>query len=1230
MKKRKKKDILIKRNRRKQMEWTKEQKQAILEDGSNILVAAAAGSGKTAVLVQRIIHKIVDEKIDIDHMLIVTFTNAAAAEMKERILQAIDKKIEENPQDRHLQKQVLLLHKANICTIHSFCLDVLRNHFYEMDISANTRIADTSEIELLKQEVMEELFEQKYLENSPEFLKLLEIYTGYREDQELKNLIMAIYHYIQSAPFPEEWLQEKVEFLSPEHKDSQDFSNTIWGKILLDTYLEEIRDSKHGLDEILKQIQKEDSMQKYTQVIQRDKDMLEQLEQINLNWEQCYSLANSISFEKWPIDRKQDSMLKDWAKQERDGIKKQVQKATDRYMWCCSEEAREDIGKMYPILKSLQKMVLQFSEQFAAKKREKNCMDFHDMEHFALKILLKKEGNAYLPTDTAKSYQDKFSFVCIDEYQDSNLVQEYLLKSVSKGNNIFMVGDVKQSIYKFRRACPELFLQKYHSYHLPEQGEKKQGLKIQLFKNFRSRQNILDITNFIFAAIMDENLGDINYTQEEYLNLGAEFPIPEKEITYAGKTELHILDLAQKEEGEEENEQPVEEPVENIVLEAKLVANQIKQLMSSSYQVYDKKQQAYRPIQYRDMVILLRTTTQISPIFEKELTDLEIPTFSDTSMQYLESIEIQTIMSVLKIIDNPMQDIPLVTVLKSNIGGFTDNDLIKIRLEDRQSCFYQALLQAKLTTEDSLREKIVRFLEKREKWEKEVSYLALDELIWEIYMDTGYYHYVSLLPNGEMRQANLRLLFERAKEYEKASFKGLFHFIGFIDKLKMGNGDLGSAKLIGENENVVKIMSIHKSKGLEFPIVFLANSGRKFNLMDLNAKLLFHQELGFGPSYIDETLKIEYNTLAKEAIKLKTKTEILSEEMRVLYVALTRAKEKLFMMGLSKDWEKEIKQKEQLLARYPFQGKIPSAVVKKYKSYLDWIQLVYVAKKEKAKELMNVIIHHKQELLPSETIEKEQKKSIPEEMKQYETEYDKNSPIIAPLEQTYPYELATKMITKTSATTLKQLAYENQKRELEAGKKEEKIVATSKTFLVPKFLQEKLELSNAEKGTLMHWCIQKLEEKQEYTIETIQQMIQQMQEKKMMTEQEASAIDVDSLYQYTKSELFEQLKQAKEVHKEEPFYIHIPAREIYHQEVEEQILVQGIIDLYYIDQQDKISLIDYKTDFVIIGQERILIEKYREQLELYRKALEATLEKKVSRMGIYSTRLVKTIWIENE
>ncbi len=1125
--------------------------------------------------------------------------------MREKILEAIYKKIEENPEDENLQKQVILLNKASISTIHSFCLDVIKNNFYEIDVSANTRIADDSEILLLQQEVIDDLFEEKYEEEDSNFIKLIKTYTKYNQDEVLKDLILRVYSYIQASPFPEEWLEEQIEKLNIE--DGTNFSDTVWGKIITENANQILEDSILKLQNIRTKMTRFPELDKFTAKIEDDIDKYTYIQNNLSDWDTAVEAINTLKNATWIKDQKITNDLKDEAKDVRESTKDEFKKVK-KLMNCSSEEAVQDIKYMYPILKMLKDLILEFSQKFYQRKREKNIMDFSDMEHLALKILVKKDENGNIvKSEIAKKYENKFEEIAIDEYQDSNLVQEYILTSVSRGNNIFMVGDVKQSIYKFRQARPKLFLDKYDNYKLdPVNGEDR---KIQLFKNFRSRSNILDFTNLVFEDIMSRELGNIEYNQDEYLNLGANF---EEIQNQDYKTELEILDLSEENDDiwktDEEETEEEQEKVEDVVLEARFVARKIKELIDSKYQIIDKKT-GRRDIQYKDIAILLRTSSGVANVYEKEISELEIPVYSDSSSQYLQSVEIETIMSLLRIINNPMQDIPLVTVMRSPIGNFTDNELIEIRMVDRNSSFYEALLKSDL-------EKAHRFLSLLKELREDEEYMTLDEWIWNIYTKTGYMNYVNLMPNGALRVSNLRMLFERAKQYEEASFKGLYNFINFIDKIKFNQEDLKAAKIIGENENVVRIMTIHKSKGLEFPVVILAGVGKQFNFRDLNGKILLDQDLGMGPQYIDSDRYIEFKTLAKKALAIKAKNEAISEEMRILYVALTRAKEKLIIVGRQKDVNKKMSEKQKLLEIYSTidDNKINPYLLQKYKTYLDWLELIYLKEGvANTKNLFTVNINKREKT--SVKIENEVEdisKKIIEESNKNNDEQEKEK-IKEILNWQYKHQSIEGIPTKTSVSKLKE-------------KREQEVQITQE----PKFINEeaKTKLTGAQKGTLIHLCLQKMKETEEYNLEKITELIEELKDKEIITEIEVQNIDKEKLLEYTNSQLWTELKQAKEIHKEHPFYINIKASRIYNQinkEDDEDILVQGVIDLFFIDKDDKLILVDYKTDYV--QNENELVEEYKGQLYLYKEALEQSLNKKVDKMCIYSVYLNKLIEI---
>jgi len=1193
--------------------WTTEQMQAIKLKGANILVSAAAGSGKTSVLVERIVNKIINDGVDIDKILVVTFTNAAASEMRQRLMDEIYKKIDENPNNQNLQRQLLLINKANISTIHSFCLNVIRNNFFEIGISNNFRVADETEIEIMKQETIEDIFDEEYENKNSEFIDLLDKYATYNDDSKLKEIIIKIYEFIQSDPFPNKWLQDAVEEYNLKEID---FANTKWGKIISDKVKETLEDCKINLESSIQEVETYPNLVDFISVLKTDLQEVEQIikidfklldigdnkEEISNSWDKLYQDLNSKIWAPWPRKSKmaeEEKEAKERAKSIRDlaranftDIKKLV-RAT-------SKETIEDINAMYLTLKSIQNLVLKFEKEFSKRKREKNIVDFNDIEHLALKILVDENGN---PTEIAKKYN--FDEIEIDEYQDSNSVQEYILNSVSNGHNIFMVGDVKQSIYKFRQANPKLFMQKYNEYKLPE-VEIKENTKILLYKNFRSRKNILDITNLIFNNIMSKKLGEIEYTKEEALNLGAEFEDTSLDL----ETELNIIETE-----EEENEETAE-VIENSALEARLVAKKIKELNLSG-------------IPFKNMTILLRSPKAVASIYEKELMDAKIPVFSDITTAYLNTIEIDTIMSLLKIIDNPLQDIPLVTVLRSEIGGFTDNELIEIRLVDKNISYYRAFEKAKNSSDiaENLKEKITQFLELLKTLKEEEKTKPLDELIWDIYNKTGYYHYVGLMPNGNLRQANLKKLFEKAREFEKISLKGLFNFILFMEKVGTNSNNIDSARIIGENDDVVRIMSIHKSKGLEFPIVFLCNSSKKFNLRDMSEKIVLDNNLGIGANYIKDG--IEFPTLAKDAIKIKANKEAVSEEMRVLYVALTRAKEKLIIVGTSDNVEKKLQEKEDEISKYykfAKPEKLNPRLVEKYKTYLDWLELVY---KYNDSSCMKLNIINKSELL-KETNKEEQienrkhKEEIINGIREHKINKEEYEKIDRMLNYTYKYAKDIELPTKTSVTAIKEL--ENLKLDKLRNEAKEKINSKdvsneSSKRKVPSFAIDK-EIKGARKGTLIHLILSKITN--EKAIDEVNNLIEKLISKNIITEEEKNAIDMNIIKNYLSSELYKDILEAKEVKRETPFYLNINSNELF-EGTNEPILVQGVIDIFYISKDDKLALVDYKTDYV--KEEKELIERYKSQLDLYKRALEKALNRKVDKECIYSTYLNKCIEI---
>lgn len=1147
--------------------WTDEQLSAIKTRNCNLLVAAAAGSGKTAVLVERIIRIITnkDNPVDIDKLLVVTFTNAAAAEMRERIAAAISKALDKEPTSKNLQKQLTLLNRANITTMHSFCLDVIKNNFHKIDLDPSFRIGDQTEGILIKDEVIETLFEEKYDQEDTEFTSLVEAFSTYKNDDNLKELIINMYNFIMSGPWPENWLKENAEAFNIETMEK--LNNSKWVLVLKNSIKVEIEGYIKMLEKAIEIINLTDGLEPYLETFSNELYSIKNAyNSIDCGLDDIYSSLCSISFGRLKSikkDKVSDENAQNTVKSIRDDIKKKISELINNTFSVTPEEMLINIKGAYPTIKKLTELVLEFGEKFSQKKKEKNILDFNDLEHLCLKILSDKDENGnIIPSKTAIEFKNLFDEVLVDEYQDSNNVQETIIELVSRRKdefpNVFMVGDVKQSIYRFRQAKPELFMEKYINYTLEESNNRK----IQLYKNFRSRKEVIDGVNYIFKEIMSETVGELEYTDEEALNLGASYENSEDEnVILGGPIEVNIIEKSIEESHlnkEKLDEEDFEnEEIEGVNLEGKIVAKRIKELMTTTgnnvFKVLDKETGEYRPIKYKDIVILLRATKNWSESLLDELGQEGIPAYADTGSGYFESIEIRTIMSLLRVIDNPMQDVPVIAVLKSPIMGFSAEDLSIIRLKNKEKYFYENIADiAEGNICDISEELITRcrgFLEKLEIWRNKAIYMPIDEFIWYLYMDTAYYGYVGAMPNGVLRQANLKILFQRAKQFEQTSFKGLFNFINFINKLTKSSGDMGSAKILGENEDVVRIMSIHKSKGLEFPVVFLCGTGKQFNLMDLNKNILYHDELGFGPDFVDLEKRVSIGTIAKEAIKKKMKLETLSEEVRILYVACTRAKEKLIITGTVNNIQKSI-EKWVSSASLDYNLILPSEILKG-KSYLDWIGMSLcqhndgkvlrekiavsneISKDDNSKwdiklwKRSDIVVNNEDGKLEEE---KEVKLSILEE------EYDKDvyGEVDKRLSYKYPLKESTKLKSNISVSDLKKRNAEFIDQNVESINIEEVESKNKRTIITPKFLQEEKGLTAAEKGTAVHFVMKKIDLDKVSSIHEIKDQIQYLYENDFILEEEMKAVNPSKILNFFKSDLG---KMMTELHKEGKKYI---------------------------------------------------------------------------------------------
>ena len=1333
--------------------WTQEQQNVIDSRGGNLLVAAAAGSGKTAVLVERIIQMILnsDLKIDIDKLLVVTFTNAAASEMRERIGDAISKKLDENPEDEHLQDQLVLLNKASITTIHSFCLEVIKSNFHKINLDPNFRIGDETECSLMKLEAIDETFDILYEQNDEEFCYLVDCYAEKRGDSNLQNLILSIYSFVMASPYPKVWLKESAEDFNI--TDDFDFATSKWAKAILETVKIQMEGIEKSLCKAIEDVYGIDELVTFTDKLKIEYEKIKEiLYACDTSWSDAYRQISSMTFENYAkgvkrIPKDAPSYIKeekDKAKKIRDNAKKSIEKIKTSVFNKNYDDLKDEIKFLYPIVKSLSDVVLMFEQIYSQKKRDKGIIDFNDIEHFALQILTETDENGdfvfdeegkNIPSDISLEYREKFYEIFIDEYQDSNQVQEVILSTIAKQKepNRFMVGDVKQSIYRFRQAKPEIFLQKYATYDTDLSSKYK---KIMLYKNFRSRKEVVDSVNYIFEHIMSKNLGEIDYNEEEKLNLGANFEeVEDEKIILGGATEIHLMEKKVPEVEDPDEEEEEGEDLDASQIEARMVGKIIRDIMRPNengeiMQVFDKKLETYRNVEYKDIVILLRATSAWAPVFAEELINMDIPTYADMGQGYFETMEIQVIMSFLKVIDNPMQDIPLIAILRSPIYGFTPEDFIDIRITDKKVSFYEAMrmfvgekidlsnaegqdiaedeisddtgneiIDVNINEENSyvdadmddyyqninyedfeyeneefiyndkviyesyinenveddliyeinsniegdeesqkseLELKVRRFLDDLKELQEKSMYMSTDEFLWYIYTNSGYYAYCGALPGGSQRQANLRILFERAKQFEETSFKGIFNFINFISKLKKSNSDMGSAKTLGENANVVRIMSIHKSKGLEFPIVICSGMGRNFNTMDFRKDVLYHHELGYGPQIVDFERRISYPSIAKEALKCKINIENISEEMRILYVALTRAKEKLIITSSIKDIEQNMHKwssnisTEKMVSKYD---------ILNGKNYMDWMMPAIIKHKdlEDIRETYNLSTSISMEDESKWSVktwsrddidfEKHEKEGIREvlntmDLSQHDTEYYEQ--IEKKLNFEYPYLGVVKKAASISVTEIKKRQEEYEEQEDSLGLYKHKT-----TLKKPKFLSESQKsekITGARRGTIVHLIMEVLDFEKVNTESEIKAQIQDLVKRRIITEKESQVLSPRKIMRFFKSPIAKRMLSSKFVKREQKIYTQIKMNDIYlNDEIfknnretyeNESVMLRGVIDLYF-EEDDGLVILDYKTDFVDENNKKEIIHKYKKQIEIYADVLSKLTGKKVKEKYLY-------------
>ena len=1221
--------------------WTQEQQKVIDLRNRNILVSAAAGSGKTAVLVERIITMLTKDEppVDVDRLLIVTFTEAAAAEMKERIRLAIEKKLMEYPDNEHLKQQATLIHNAQITTIHSFCLSVIRDHFHAIDIDPGFRIGEEGELKLLRHDVLEEVLEEKYQEGSKRFLDFASGYSTGRNDKKIEDLILKIYEFSRSYPDSEAWLDSCVAAYEIEDIETFEESKVI-KKILLDVQ-KNLEDAKALVEFAMQTALSIDGPAAYEAALEKDLIVIENLQNARTYRQQSEAFAN-VKWARLPVNKdktvSEDKIAQ--VKKLREMVKGVVKNIAAQYFYETPEAMIEDMNLCAPAMEELADLVRLFGSRFEEKKRSQNMIDFSDMEQYALQILTQKTEEGFVPSPVALEYQKQYQEIMIDEYQDSNLIQEAILTSVSTCRsgryNIFMVGDVKQSIYRFRLSKPELFLEKFYTYNI----EESQTQRIDLHKNFRSRKEVLESVNAIFRQIMTEKLGGIVYDDQAALYPGAEYPKNDNL-----NTEIYLidsdLDRVKERYQLEENEKNAEELLQiasEKELEARAIAMRIRELLRTQ-KVTDKASGELRNAKYSDIVILTRSVKGFADVFTEVLNREGIPTYAGTSEGYFQTQEIGVLLDYLRTLDNRRQDIPLTAVLTSPFCGLDAEELAKIKCFYPNLPFYEAVVryreddkEGKNEKNEVIRTKISACLEQMDAFRRIVPFTPMHELLWKILEDTGYGDYVAAMPGGQQRKANLEMLIEKARAYESTSYKGLFHFVRYIEQLQKYDVDYGEASIEDEHADTVRVMTIHKSKGLEFPIVIVAGMGKRFNMQDARSAVALHAGMGVGLDAVDLGLRTKSPSIVKKVIQKEEALESLGEELRVLYVALTRAKEKLIITGTLPRPEEKLEESRML--QRSNQKELSFGELSHARTYWDWILPAVLGCGEEVPLEVNIL--HFEDLV-KEGLKEETKGVISRSLlEQWDTDRVYEPEMHTVMEEQfgfhYPYEKSSTRKLKFTVTELKKRAYEIvMDHSLEEEAQEELLYEEPEvTPLIPSFMQKEEGLTGAPRGTAYHRIMELLvfEGPEPDSIEAVAKWIDRMAASGKIEKEAAECVKPYDIFRFLETPSGKRMKKAaksQRLWKEQPFVLGINAKELYPEEEDgELILVQGIIDAYF-EEEDGLVVLDYKTDRVRKAEE--LVEKYQEQLRYYAKALEQMTGKKVKEKIIYAFSLGKEIHI---
>ena len=1268
------------------MQYTEDQKKAIEARHRNILVAAAAGSGKTRVLVDRIIAQLLARECSVDEMLVVTFTNAAATEMRERIDKALQKKLLETD-DREtaawLERQIVLLSGASICTFHAFCQKVIRQNIDAIDVDPQFRLASDQEMVLMRRDVLEELLETSYKMPEDEagkakwqdFLEFVDDYGDDHGDEAVYEAVLKLYHFCQSQPFPKAWLRQQQERYEAE---AADFWQTPWTATIVEAVGREIERSIHAYEAACALVrtgrrpEEEEAAllaawQPYVEYLQGCIEKLEEVQTVYRTalaekqpggWDALCAAAKSwkqpvLRGKKYEALRDAFPDIRKAFEKSRDEAKKIFTDARDRYLAETEASVLEDIRACSATVRRYVDLTTAFIDSLQAAKKERNVLDFSDLEHFALAVLCRDpealagaseadfrgERGKALRTDAAEDLREKYAVIMVDEYQDTNGVQEAILNLIARADNRFTVGDVKQSIYRFRLADPYLFQAKYDAY--PENpGVEDMDQLITMKQNFRSRAEVLAPINFIFDQVMTREAMEIEYDEKSRLYPGASYPEAEQslkgpmelDIILRGEPEQGIAGLGQAAAPEPEDEAGGEE-LEGFELEAQHIADRIAGLMESGCRVFDKDAGGYRPLAYRDIAVLLRAVKGKANTLLELLRKNSIPAYADVDGGYFEANEVRLVLALLKTIDNARQEIPLAAVLVSPIGGFTMEELARLRMSVPDEDLFGALLRShspETPLEEGLADRAADFCAALNRWRSYAVSHSVPELIWKLYRETGYYDYVGGLKGGLLRQANLRMLADRAAEYEKTNYRGLFRFLRFLEDLRKRDTDLSVARTLGASEDVVRIMSIHKSKGLEFPVVIVADIAKGFNQLDARGTFLLHKELGIGPRLVERSTvgRQMYDTLPYQAIGARIVAETKAEEMRVLYVAMTRAREKLILTGTlaASKWEKQAARYARSLDSRELA--LPDDMIREAGSYLDWIAPAVARHTDGAPireaagvdwgEMLDAVepaAHFAVNLLSAEAIQPREEQ---EELDATLQAVRESRALPASPER----ELVEKRLSwhydaeELPGITAKMTVSEIKQRFAESLREDEPAAlpvapAAPPVWRRPQFLQQKGRLSPAERGTLMHSIMQNLDLHGDLTRAGLRAQVARMEAAGMIATGHEDAVNYASIESFCQSSLGQRMQQAVRVWRELPFSRMIPVGEVNpaYAGSSEKIFVQGVIDVLFEEADGSLILLDYKTDHDTTPEK--IRRHYAKQIELYRQAVESILGKNV-------------------